>query len=537
MIADNHLEKSDNKNYRPIVLAILDGWGINAELEGNAIANAKTPTVGYLKGNYPCIALQASGISVGLAWGEPGNSEVGHMTIGSGMILYQNLPRINLAIQNGTFFSNQFLIQSIDQAKRRGTAVHLIGLVSNGGVHSHIDHIFALLELVVSRGVSKLFVQAITDGRDTSPNAGINFIQALQEKLQALGTGKIASIGGRNWGMDRNNNWDRIEKAYKVMVGSSSEKAKDPMEVIRSSYGRNVGDEYIEPTIITDDQEKPIGPIQEGDTVIFFNFREDRARELTKAFVEENFKGFNREKKIQNLDFTTMVEYEAGLPVTTAFPPQKITTCLGKILAENGKTQLHIAETEKYAHVTYFFNGGREEAFSGEDRVLVPSPQVSTYDLTPEMSAASVTEKLIQGIKIHKYDFILVNYANADMIGHTGNFEAAIKSVEAVDHCLGLVIKAVLDKGGALLITADHGNVEVMIDPKTGEKVTEHSGNPVPCFLVTPDNKKERLENQIMRHHSMVDGMLVDIAPTVLDLLGITVPPEMVGNSLLQVLK
>jgi len=526
----------NKKTYRPVTLVILDGWGINAELEGNAIANAKTPTAGYLKGNYPCIALQASGISVGLAWGESGNSEVGHMTIGTGMILYQNLPRINLAIQNGTFFSNQMLIQAMDQAKRRGTAVQLVGLVSNGGVHSHIDHIFALLELAVSRGIDKLFVQVITDGRDTLPKAGIEFVSALHEKMKELGVGAIASIGGRNWAMDRNNNWDRIEKAYKVIIGESSEKAGDPLEVVQAAYKKDVGDEYIEPTIITDKQGEPIGPIKEGDSVIFFNFREDRARQLTKAFVQENFQDFSR-KKIGNLNFVTMVEYEPDLPLQVAFPPQKITTSLGKILAENGKTQLHVAETEKYAHVTYFFNGGKEEPFPGEDRLLIPSPQVSSYDLSPEMSAAAVTEKAIAGIQSRKYDFVLINYANADMIGHTGNFEAATKAIQSVDHCLKDLVKAVIDQGGVLIITSDHGNAEVMTDPKTGEKVTEHSSNPVPCFLVTPDNKKERTESQIMRHQSMVDGMLVDIAPTVLDLLGIPVSQEMVGNSLLHILK
>ena len=533
----NGSQSDPGKLYRPIVLVVLDGWGINTELEGNAIANAKTPFVGDLKGNYPCIALQASGISVGLAWGEPGNSEVGHMTIGSGMILYQNLPRINLAIQNGTFFSNQTLVQAFDQAKRKGTAVHLLGLVSNGGVHSHLDHVFALLEMAASRGVSKLFVQAITDGRDTAPNAGAGFIKSLQEKMSGIRLGKIASIGGRNWGMDRNNNWDRIEKAYKSMVGTAPEKAKDPLEVIRTAYERNLSDEFIEPTVIVDEQGNPVGPVQEGDSVIFFNFREDRARQLTKCFSLDDFKDFNRGPKIQNLEFTTMVEYETGLPVKVVFPPQKIITSLGKILAENHRTQLHIAETEKYAHVTYFFNGGKEETFPGEDRVLVPSPQVSSYDQSPEMSAAGITEKFLQGLATKKYDFILINYANADMIGHTGNFEAAVKAVQTVDHCLGEIIKPVLDSGGALLITADHGNAELMIDPKTGEKITEHTSNPVPCFFVTPDNRKERTESQIMRHQNMVDGMLVDITPTILELMGLPVPPEMVGNSLLQVLK
>jgi 2,3-bisphosphoglycerate-independent phosphoglycerate mutase len=525
------------KIYRPLVLVILDGWGINAEIEGNAIANAKAPNYGQLKGNYPCIALQASGISVGLAWGEPGNSEVGHMTIGSGMILYQNLPRINLAIQNGTFFSNPVLIAAMDQAKRKGTALQLVGLVSNGGVHSHLDHLFALLELAASRGITKLFVHAITDGRDTSPKEGAEFITALQEKLTDLGLGKIASISGRNWPMDRNQNWDRVQKGYEAIIGTSKTTAKDPLETIRISYQRNLSDEYIESTTIVDEQGKPVGPVQEGDSVIFFNFREDRARQLTKAFVEENFTGFTRSNFIKNLEFITMVEYEAGLPVKVAFPPQKITSCLAKLISEYGKTQLHIAETEKYAHVTYFFNGGKEEAYFGEDRVLVPSPQVASYDLSPEMNAASVTEKILAGLQAQKYDFILVNYANADMIGHTGNFDAAVKAIEALDHCLGKLVTGTLAAGGALIITSDHGNAEIMIDPKTGEKITEHSSNPVPCFLITPDNKKERTETQLMRPQSMVDGMLVDIAPTVLELMGIPPSEEMVGNSLLHVLK
>lgn len=537
MDTDPNIGQNVKKAYRPIVLVIMDGWGINTELEGNAIANARTPNIGDYKANYPCIALQASGISVGLAWGEPGNSEVGHMTIGSGMILYQNLPRINLAIQNGTFFSNQVLIQAFDQAKRKGTAVHLLGLVSNGGVHSHIDHLYALIEMAASRGVDKLFIQAITDGRDTLPQAGAEFIQSLQERLSDSRVGKIASIGGRNWAMDRNNNWDRIEKGYKAMLGTAPEKSKDALEVIKFAYQKKLSDEYIEPTTIVDEQGKPVGPIQEGDTVIFFNYREDRARQITKAFVIDNFDGFNRGNKIPNLDFITMVEYENNLPAQVTFPPQKITTSLGKILSENGKTQMHIAETEKYAHVTYFFNGGKEEAYPGEDRVLVPSPQVSSYELSPEMSAAGINEKLIEGIRSQKYDFILVNYANADMLGHTGNLEIAVKAVQTVDHCLGEVVKEVIALGGALLITADHGNAEVMLDPKTGEKVTEHTSNPVPCFFITPDNRKERNENQIMRHQSMVDGMLVDLAPTILDLMGITAPQEMVGNSLLNVLK
>ena len=531
------MDKENKKIYRPVVLAVLDGWGISTEIEGNAIANARTPNIGNLKANYPCIALQASGISVGLAWGEPGNSEVGHMTLGSGIILYQNLPRINLSIQNGTFYSNPALEEAMNQARRKSASLHFLGLVSNGGVHSHTDHLFALMEMAASRGIKNLYIQVITDGRDTLPNDGVNYIHSLQKKIAALGLGKIASIGGRNWAMDRNNNWDRVEKAYRVFVGESESRSKDPMQVIRAAYQNKTSDEYIEPTIIVDDNNVPVGPIKDGDSVIFFNFREDRAREITKAFVLEKFEGFPRKGWLKNIFFTTMIDYEDGLPVRVAFPPQRIDNPLAKILSQSQKTQLHIAETEKYAHVTYFFNGGREDPFPGEDRILVPSPQVDFYEKTPEMSAAALTEKLVQAVNLGKYDFILANYANPDMISHTGNFEAAVKAVQAVDFCLGKLIKAVLSQNGALLITADHGNAELMIDPKTGEIETEHSVNPVPCFLVTPGNQKERTEAQIMRHQNMVDGMLVDVPPTILELMGLPAAEDMVGNSLLPVLQ
>ncbi len=526
-----------DKKYRPVILVILDGWGISLESEGNAIVNANTPVFDFLKGNYPCIALQASGISVGLAWGEAGNSEVGHMTIGSGVILYQNLPRINLAIQNGSFFSNQTIIENINRAKRKETALHLLGLVSNGSVHSHIDHLFALLELAVSRGMNKVFIHVITDGRDTLTQAGAGFIKSLEEKMASLGTGKIASISGRNWTMDRNQNWDRTEKGYAAILGYGPNKAKSASEVIAEAYKENLSDEYIEPHVIVDESGNPIGPFENGDSLIFFNFREDRARQITTALTQNNFSGFKREKMAEDVEIVTMTEYEANLPVKVAFPPQRVTTSLSGIISENGKNQFHIAETEKYAHVTYFFNGGKEDPYPNEERTLVPSPQVSSYEQSPEMSSAGITEKLIARMMTQKDDFILVNYSNADMIGHTGNFEMATKAVETVDFCLGKVIKAGLPLGACFLITADHGNAELMKDVKTGEKITEHTNNPVPLFLVNPDNKKERTESQIMRHQSMVDGMLVDVAPTVLDLLGIPVPPEMVGSSLLKTLK
>lgn len=519
------------------MLMILDGWGISATLEGNAIANAKIPNFNFLKGNYPCIALQASGISVGLSWGESGNSEVGHMTIGSGLILYQNLPRINLSIQNGTFFTNQAYLKTFEHVKQKGSSLHLMGLVSNGGVHAHIDHLFALVEMAVGNGIEKIFIHAFTDGRDTLPKSGEGFVESLKEKLEEIGHGKIASLGGRYYAMDRNQNWDRVEKGYKAMLGVSERKVVDPLEAVRDSYRKNVTDEFIEPVVVVDEKGEPVGPIRPGDGIIFFNYREDRARQIAKVFCEDDFSGFARGEKIKDLFFTSTIKYDDNLISEVAFPPQKVVNPLSKVISDTGKKQFHIAETEKYAHVTYFFNGGREEAFPGEDRVLVPSPQVSSYELTPEMSAAEVTEKVLKAVGSEQYDFILINYANADMIGHTGNFQAAVKAVEAVDKCVGFVVKAVLEKGGLLLITADHGNAEVMMDPKNGEITTEHTDNPVPCFFVTPDNRKERTENQIMRHQSMVDGMLVDIAPTILSLMNIPVPKDMVGNSLLDALR
>jgi len=529
--------KSEDKEYKPIVLVVLDGWGVNTSIEGNAIANAKKPTIDHLKGNYPCIALQASGISVGLTWGEPGNSEVGHMTMGTGMILYQNLPRINLAIQNGTFFTNPVFQKAIDHCKKNNSALHLMGLVSNGGVHSHIDHLFALMEVAAKGGIKKVFIHAITDGRDTPPEASERFIKMIENKTEELRIGKIASIGGRNWAMDRNKNWDRIEKGYNAITGTSQSITNDCHELIKKAYSAGTSDEFIEPATVVDEKNKPIGAVEENDSIIFFNFRDDRARQITKAFTDTNFKGFKRKKKLKNLFFVSMVEYEEGLKATPAFPPQEITNSLPNSLSKNKKRQLHLAETEKYAHVTYFFNGGEEKALPGEDRTLIPSPQVPSYEATPEMSAPIITDKAIEVVKSQEYDFILINYANADMLGHTGNLKATTDAVEVVDTCLERLIKTVLKSNGALLITADHGNAESMLDPKTGEIVTEHSNNPVPCWLVTPDNSKERTEEEITRHQRVVDGMLVDIPPTILDLMKLPVPTEMVGNSLLPILK
>jgi len=523
-------------DYRPVILVVLDGWGINTNLEGNAIANAKTPTMDKVKGNYPCIALQASGISVGLSWGESGNSEVGHLTMGTGMILYQNLPRINLAIQNGTFFSNEVFQKTLNYCKDNDKALHLLGLVSNGGVHSHIDHLFALLEMAGKANLQKTYIHVVTDGRDTPPKESIRFIKMLDEKIKEVGIGKVASVGGRNWIMDRNKNWDRVKKGYDAMIGATKNKAQDYHEVITHSHKTGVTDEFIEPVSMVDEKNKLVGPVTDGDAILFYNFREDRAKQIAKAFTDPKFKGFTA-KKFKTLPFVTMTEYNGSINAAVAFPPQKITNSLGQYLSEKNKKQFHIAETEKYAHVTYFFNGGKEKPFPGEERVLIPSPQVPSYEKTPEMSAGKITDKVIEEIKSKKYDFILINYANPDMLGHTGNLEAAVKGIESVDHCMNRLIETVLAQNGALLVTADHGNAEFMTDPKTGEVITEHSNNPVPCFLITPDNKGQRSETQITRHQSVVDGMLVDISPTILDLMKLPIPPEMVGNSLLTILR
>ncbi|MFZ5845590.1 MAG: 2,3-bisphosphoglycerate-independent phosphoglycerate mutase [Patescibacteria group bacterium] len=550
----NNLRNGGNhlKIYKPLVLVVLDGWGINAELEGNAIANSKIPTFNYLRGNYPCIALQASGISVGLAWGEPGNSEVGHMTIGSGIILYQNLPRINLAIQNGSFFSNPVFLEAINRTIRKGSALHLLGLVSNGGVHSHIDHLFALIELAVSRGVKKMFVHAITDGRDTSPKAGLGFIKSLQDKLQSAGVGKIASIAGRNWTMDRNQNWDRIKKGYDAIFGTYENKAYDPLEVISSSYQRNVGDEFIEPTIILDREGRPLPRVANHDSIIFYNFRIDRPRQLTRAFVLPNFethtelpsfdpyavkyfhkhvveidsrqKPFKRQAVFPNLFFVTMTEYERNLPCTVAFPPEPVKMPLGRVFSDLGWRQLRLAETEKERFVTYYFNGMREDHFPGEDRLIVPSPKVATYDFQPEMSAQELTNKLLDRLAIGVYSFILVNFANPDMVGHTGNIPAAVRACEVVDDCVGKIVSHVLAVGGTCIITADHGNVEEMLG-SDGQMDTEHSTFPVPLIII--DHMFDGYPSQLPL------GKLADIGPTILALRQIPIPAEMTGTNLL----
>ncbi len=516
--------------YKPLILIVLDGWGISNSVSGNPIREATLPTFEKLSRFYPMTTLQASGISVGLPWNTAGNSEVGHMTMGAGRVIYQNMPRISLSIQDGSFFKNEVLLEAIQNAKTSGGALHLMGLLSTGSVHSHKDHLLALLRLAKQNDIPEVFVHIFTDGRDSAPTAGISHIKEFLREIRLIGIGKIASLSGRNFSMDRNNNWDRVEKTYRMLTEGTGERTEDPLITLEQSYLKNITDEYIEPTVITEKGE-PVALIKEHDSVIFFNFREDRARELTRAFVVPEFDGF--ERTLLPLSFVTLTEYERDLPVRVAFPPEEIFNSLGETLSKNGKKQLRIAETEKYAHVTYFFNGGKEKAFGGEDRVLIPSPTVSHFDEVPEMSSPAVTEKLVDILDQNEYDFILVNYANADMVGHTGNEEATIQAVESIDKSLSILIPAVLKKGGAIIITADHGNAEELKRPSTGEIDTEHSTNPIPLWYITPDNHREKKAEQMMREQNEVNGLLSDVAPTILDILDIEKPKEMNGSSLL----
>lgn len=525
-------KKSTAKRPKPVVLIVVDGWGLGEKDKGNPLTSANLPTFKKLDEYYPQIALQASGISVGLPWGEPGNSEVGHMTLGAGKVIYQNMPRITMSIQDGEFYKNSVLLKAAENARKNNSAVHLMGLFGKGSVHSSTDHLYALIEMMQYQKVSQVFLHLFTDGRDSAPTSGVESIKELEIKLKKFGLGKIATLGGRYFGMDRNNNWDRVQKAYDTMTQGKGIKIENPEKYIRESYRKEIYDEYIEPACIWENGA-PVGQIKDGDSVIFFNYREDRARQLTKAFSVPSFSKFPV-LKFTNLFFVTMTQYEDSLPVEIAFPPVEIKICLGKILSEAKIAQLRIAETEKFAHVTYFFNGGNEKPFSREDRAIIPSKDVSNFAEVPEMSAFEITDKLLASIETDKYDFILLNFANADIVGHTGNEKAAVKAVEVIDGCLEKIIQAVIQKDGQLLITADHGNVEEMVDSHTGERDTEHSANPVPLWYITPTNhsSQPRKEKQIQ-----VAGLLSDVAPTILDILHIEKPAEMTGESLLNILK
>lgn len=524
-----------NKIPKPIVLAVLDGWGIAPHYSGNAITQAKTPVFDKMVASYPAMTLRASGEAVGLPWGESGNSEVGHMNLGLGRVIYQDLPRINRSISDGSFYKNKILAEVMEHVKKNDSALHFMGLVSNGGVHSSIDHLLALLAAAKEKNIQNVYIHAILDGRDTTYNSGIIFIQTLIKHIKEYKIGKIATISGRFYTMDRNNYWDRISKAYYAMTMGEGNKSEDPIKAIEESYGKKIYDEEFVPTVI-EEKGEPIGLIKEKDAVVFFNYRADRARQITKAFVLPGFEKIKNKKYLENLYFACFTEYEEDLPVKVFFPPEKIENTLGSVISRAGFKQLRIAETEKYAHVTYFFNGGLEEKSEGEDHILVPSPQVESYDMKPEMSAFQVTEKIVNAIEENKYDFILVNYANADMVGHTANIKAAIKAVEAVDECLESLLKIILEKDGILIITADHGNAENMFNMQTGLKDKEHTSNPVP-FIIAGNE----LEGKTIGFHEAPDndlslaqpqGILSDIASTILSIMKIKTPPEMTGRNL-----
>lgn len=501
------------------MLMILDGFGDNPNKDGNAIKLAKTPNIDKLMKKYSNVDINTSGLAVGLPEGQMGNSEVGHTNIGAGRIVYQELTRITKSIEEGDFFSNPEFIAAIENCKKNNSKLHILGLVSDGGVHSHIRHLYGLLEMAKRRDFEDVYIHCFLDGRDTPPASAESYILKLQEKMNEKQIGKIASISGRFYAMDRDKRWQRVQKCYDALVNGQGNKAGSVVKAIEDSYQKEVFDEFVVPTVIYNG-DKPVATIDDGDSVIFFNFRPDRARQITRALVDPEFNEF--ETKKMNLNFVCMTEYDATMPnVKVAFKPEKLTNTFGEYISKLGMKQLRIAETEKYAHVTFFFNGGEEKQYEGEDRILIPSPKVETYDMKPEMSAYEVTEKVVEAINSEKYDSIILNFANPDMVGHTGNQEAAEKAIEAVDECVGKIVDALSKHNGKALITADHGNSEQMIDYKTGEPFTSHTTNPVPLILYGMDDVK------------LKNGKLADLAPTMLDMMGLEKPAEMTGESLL----
>ena len=500
---------------KPLILMILDGFGI-APPEGNAIAAANKPNLDKLFAENPVTQIGASGMDVGLPDGQMGNSEVGHTNIGAGRVVYQELTRITKAINDGTFYENEALVEAVDNAVNNGTALHLIGLLSDGGVHSHLTHLYAIVELAKRRGLKKVYVHALLDGRDVPPTSGRDFVAACADKLKEIGVGQIATVMGRYYAMDRDNRWERVEKAYAAMVYGEGKHAQCPVKAVEDSYADEVTDEFVVPTVCAEG-----ATIGANDSIVFYNFRPDRAREITRTFVDPDFSGFERKKGFFPLTYVCMTQYDATMPnVKVAFKPQSLTNTFGEYISNKGLTQLRIAETEKYAHVTFFFNGGVEKTFPGEDRALINSPKVATYDLQPEMSAYLVTDELVNRIHSGKYDVIILNFANCDMVGHTGVFDAAKAAVEAVDTCVGRVVDAILEMGGVAMITADHGNADKMFE-EDGSPFNAHTTNPVPLCVVNYDCKLRE------------GGRLADIAPTMLKVLGLPQPAEMDGLSLI----
>ena len=503
-------------NKTPTTLIIMDGFGLREETMGNAIANARKPHLDRIFAENPGCKLSASGLDVGLPDGQMGNSEVGHTNIGAGRVVFQDLPRITKAIADGDFFTNEAYVAAMDDCKAKGTALHIMGLMSDGGVHSHIDHIFAALDMAKQRGLSKVYVHAFLDGRDVPPSSGKDFVARLQEKCQALGNAHIGVISGRYYAMDRDKRWERLQKAYDALVMGEAPFEADPVAAVQKSYDAEVTDEFVVPVLCCKE-----AVISENDSVIFMNFRPDRAREITRALVDPDFTDLERKKGYFPLHFVCTTEYDATMPnVTVAFPKQKLTNIFGEYISNLGLTQLRIAETEKYAHVTFFFNGGVEQTFPGEDRVLIPSPSVPTYDLKPDMSAKEVTDACVERIESGNYDVIILNFANCDMVGHTGVYEAARLAVETVDECVNRVVEATCKMGGISLITADHGNADRMLEDDGVTPYTAHTTNPVPFYIVGADVK-------------LRDGKLADIAPTMLDLMGLEKPAEMDGETLI----
>ena len=508
----------------PVVLVILDGWGYREKAEANAIASAETPIFDSLQAAYPSTIIRTSGKEVGLPEGQMGNSEVGHLNLGAGRIVPQELVRISDAVEDGSLFHNPALVDICEKLQSSGNKLHLIGLCSEGGVHSHLQHLLGLLDLAKLNAIADVCIHAITDGRDTKTKEGVRAISKIQAHIDKVGIGRISTISGRYYAMDRDRRWDRIKKAYEVMTIEESVDERSATEVLESFYAQDITDEFIPPTRIAD------GAVEPGDGIIFFNFRPDRARQLTYAFVQPDFNGFEREQ-IKPLSFVTFTQYDPTLSVEVAFKPQNLTNILGQVIADRGLRQFRTAETEKYPHVTYFFNGGLEEPFAGEDRKLVQSPMVPTYDRAPAMSAEAVTDAVCEAVEQRVYSLIVVNYANPDMVGHTGNIEAAIAAIETVDRCLGRLLTTVIKAGGTTLITADHGNAEYMRD-EAGNPWTAHTTNPVPFILIEGEQRK------IPGHGTEVklrdDGRLSDVAPTILEILQIPQPPEMTGVSLIQ---
>jgi len=507
---------------KPTVLMILDGYGLNDKTENNAVAKAKTPVMDRLMAEYPFVKGNASGMAVGLPEGQMGNSEVGHINMGAGRIVYQELTRITKEIQDGVFFQNSALLAAIDNCKRNNSDLHLFGLLSDGGVHSHNTHLYALLQLAKKQGIENVYVHAFLDGRDTPPTSGKSFIEQLEDQIKITGVGKIATVMGRYYVMDRDNRWDRVEKAYRAMAYGEGETSENAILAVQNSYDAEKYDEFVIPTVITENG-KPVATIKDKDSVIFYNFRPDRAREITRAFCDNEFDGFDRGKRLE-LTYVCFTEYDITIPnKLVAFHKVSIDNTFGQFLAKNHKTQLRLAETEKYAHVTFFFNAGVEVPNEGEERILVNSPKVATYDLQPEMSAPEVAKHLVEAIESLKYDVIIVNFANPDMVGHTGIEDAAIKAIETVDECVGKAVDALLKVDGQMFICADHGNAEQLVDYETGDPFTAHTTNMVPFILVNYDKDYTLAEG----------GCLADIIPTLIEMMGLAKPEEMTGKSLL----